>query len=214
MHYKPIPALGKDRLTPFFDGVVAVMGLGTAFKKNVVERAQLRNGERLLDVGCGTATLLLAVKAHTPTIEAIGIDSDARVLALARKKIGESQLTIEVMQAEAERLPFPSDSFDIVTSTLTFHHFPTEIKKQVAREIYRVLKPEGRFVLADFGPPHGILPTLLFALGSLLPSREGKYVQDNTAGKLPMFLEEAGFTVTELVQRHKRMMLFLLASKT
>jgi len=51
------------------------------------------------------------------------------VLALARKKIAESKLKVEVMQAGAEHLPFPPDSFDIVISTLTFHHLPTEVKK-------------------------------------------------------------------------------------
>lgn len=213
MHYQPIPALGKDFLTPFFDGVVAVMGLGTSFKKNVVEQAQLHDGERLLDVGCGTATLLLAAKAHTPTIEAVGIDTDERVLALARKKIAESKLKVEILQARAEHLPFPPNSFDIVMSTLTFHHLPTEVKKRAMQEIYRVLKPDGRFLLADFGPPQGVLPTMLLAIGALLPSREGKYLQDNQQGKLPLFLEEAGFVVTEIAPKQKRMISFLLATK-
>ena len=213
MSYKPVPALGKDILTPFFDGVVEVIGLGTSFKKKVVERAQLHNGERLLDVGCGTATLLLAAKAHAPTIEAIGIDSDERVLALARKKIAESKLKVEVMQAGAEHLPFPPDSFDIVISTLTFHHLPTEVKKLAMQEIYRVLKPGGRLVLADFGQPQGVLLKTLFTLGALLPSREVKYLQDNKEGKLPLFLEEAGFAATELAPRHKGIIPFLLAIK-
>jgi ubiquinone/menaquinone biosynthesis C-methylase UbiE len=213
MNYKPIPALGKDILTPLFDGFIEVIGLGTSFKKYVVERAHLHNGERLLDVGCGTATLLLAAKAHTPTIEAIGIDSDEPVITLARKKIVESKLKVEVMLGNAEHLLFSSDSFDIVISTLTFHHLPTEAKKLAMQEIYRVLKPGGRFVLADFGPPQGVLLKTLFRLSALLPSREMKYLQDNREGKLPVFLEEAGFTVTELTPRYKGIIPFLLAIK-
>lgn len=213
MSYKPVPALGKDILTPFFDGVVEIMGLGTSFKNKVVERVQLHNGERLLDVGCGTATLLLAAKAHVPTIEAIGIDSDERVLALARKKIAESKLQVEVMQAGAEHLPFPPDSFDIVISTLTFHHLPTEVKKLAMQEIYRVLKPGGRFALVDFGQPQGVLPKTLFTLSALLPSREVKYLQDNKEGKLPLFLEDAGFAVTEFAPRYRGIIPFLLAIK-
>jgi ubiquinone/menaquinone biosynthesis C-methylase UbiE len=212
-NYQPIPALGKDVLTPLFDGFAEVFGVGTAFKKQVVERARLQHGERLLDVGCGTATLLLAAKAQDSSIEAIGIDSDEQVLALAKKKIAANKLKVEVMQARAEKLPFPADSFDIVTSTLIFHHLPTEVKKLAMQEIYRVLKPGGRFLLADFGQLQGVLLKTLFALATLLPSREVQYSRDNQEGKLPLFLAEAGFAVTELGPRHKGIVPFLLAIK-
>jgi ubiquinone/menaquinone biosynthesis C-methylase UbiE len=135
------------------------------------------------------------------------------VLALARKKIAENKLEVEVMQARAENLPFPSDAFDIVTSTLIFHHLPTEVKKLAMQEIYRVLHPGGRFILADFGQPQGVLLKTLFVLVNQLPSREVKYHRDNQEGKLPLFLAEAGFVVTELVPRHKGIIPFLLAIK-
>ncbi len=212
MSYQPVPALGKDWLTPFFDMLLAVVGLGDAFKERVLEKARIQPDERLLDVGCGTATLLLAAKLRYPTLSAIGIDSDERALALARKKIQRKGLEVEVMQARAEALPFDSSSFDVVVSTLIFHHLPTEIKKQAMREIHRVLRSGGRFLLADFAKPQGLVLTVVFAFATLIRSDEIQYLQDNKAGKLPLFLEEAGFAVQELLPRYKGVQ-FLLATK-
>ena len=212
MNYKPVPALGKNILTPFFDFLVEVVGLGTSFKEKVLERVHFQNGERLLDVGCGTATLLIAAKSHNPDSQVFGIDADERVLDIARKKIQQSKVEVEVMQALAENLPYPSSSFDVVISTLTFHHLPMEIKKLAMKEIDRVLKQDGRFLLADFGKPESVLLKIFFALAALIRSDESRYLQDNKKGKLPLFLEEAGFEVTEVRPRYKGIP-FLLATK-
>src|SRR6266567_3238079 len=70
-------------------------------------------------------------------------------------------------------------------------------------EIHRALRPGGRFLLADLGRPEGLLLKTFFALGALLQSDEARYIQDNQAGRLPLFLEEAGFAVQELPPRYR-----------
>ncbi len=80
---------------------------------------QVQVGERLLDVGCGTATFLIAAKSRYPDSHVVSIDADDRVLAIARKKIQDNNLEVEVVQARAEQLPFPSSSFDVVVSTVS-----------------------------------------------------------------------------------------------
>ena len=212
MSYKSVPALGKDWLTPFFDTLLAVVGLGTPLTERVIERAHIQDGEHLLDVGCGTATLLIVVKSRYPSAQVVGVDPDERALAIARKKIAQYQLEVEVMQARAEHLSFPTSSFDLVMSTLVFHHLPTEIKQQAMQEIYRVLMPGGRFLLADLGKPEGLALRAFFALGALAQADEARYIQDNKAGKLPLFLKEVGFAVQELLPRYKGVQ-FLLATK-
>ena len=67
-------------------------------------------------------------------------------------------------------------------STLVLHHLPTEIKKRAMQEIYRVLTPGGRFLLADYGKPEGLLLRIFFALGALVQTDEASYIQDNKAG--------------------------------
>ena len=212
MSYQPVPALGKDWLTPLFDVLLAVVGLGTPLTERVIERVRIQEGERVLDVGCGTGTLLIAAKSRSPLAQLVGVDTDERVLAIARKKIAQHKIEAEVAQAGAEHLPFPTSSFDIVMSTLVFHHLPTEIKQRAMREIYRVLTPDGRFLLADLGKPGGVLLRISFALGRLVQADEARYIQDNQAGKLPLFLKEAGFAVQELLPRYRGVQ-FLLATK-
>jgi len=212
MSYKPVPALGKEWLTPFFDVLLAIVGLGGPLTERVIEGAHIQDGERVLDVGCGTATLLIAAKSRSPLAQLVGVDPDERALAIAREKIAQHQVEVEVVQAGAEHLPFPTSSFDLVMSTLVFHHLPTEIKQRAMQEIFRVLTPGGRFLLADFGKPEGLLLRIFFALGALVQADEARYIQDNKAGQLPLFLEEAGFAVQELPPRYKGIQ-FLLATK-
>ena len=190
MSYKSVPALGKDWLTPFFDALLTVVGLGAPLTQRVLERADIQDGERVLDVGCGTATLLIAAKARSPLAQLVGVDADERAVRIARKKIAGHQVEVEVMQAGAEQLPFPPSSIDVVTSTLVFHHLPTEIKQRVMQEIYRVLMLGDRLLLADFGRLEGLLLSSFFALGRLVQADEAKYIQDNNEGKLPLFLSE------------------------
>ena len=212
MSYQPVPALGKDWLTPFFDLLLEMMGLGKALTERVLERADIQNGERVLDVGCGTATLLIAAKSRAPGAQTVGVDTDERVLQIARKKIARHEVEVEVVRAGAEDLPFPPASFDVVMSSLMFHHLPTGIKQMAMHEIYRVLTPGGRFLLADFGKPQGVLLSTFFALGRLVQADEARYIQDNKAGKLPVFLKEVGFAVQELPPSYRGVQ-FLLATK-
>src|SRR6266849_8403460 len=97
MSYHPIPALGKDWLTPLFDALLALVGLGTPLTGRVLERAHIQDGERVLDVGCGTATLLIAAKSRCPTTQMGGVDTDERALAIARKKIARHRVKMEVV---------------------------------------------------------------------------------------------------------------------
>src|SRR6266699_247555 len=212
MSYKSLPALGQDWLTPFYDVQVAVGGFGSAITRRVLERALMQDGEHVLDIGCATATRLIAAKARYPTAHLVGIDPDERALQIARKKIARHQVEVEVVQARAENLPFQPSSFDVVMSSLVFHHLPTEIKQQAIHDISRVLTPGGRFLLADFGKPEGVLLGTLFALSRFMWAAEARYIQDNKEGKLPLFLKEAGFAVQELPPRYKGVQ-FLLAMK-
>lgn len=210
MREKITPALAFRTLTPLFDKASELLGFGNSFRKRVVDMAEIKDGERILDVGCGTGSLLIEIKNKYPKAEVVGIDPDPNILHIAHNKLEQAGVNAQLKQGVVQELPFPTSSFDLVTSTLVFHHLPTEVKRQAIKEIYRVLKENGRFLLADFGKPGTMLSYVLLNLGSIFDGRNN--MRANLGGKLPSFLQEAGFQVTDLGRRYRGVQ-FLLARK-
>lgn len=204
------PALAYHILTPLYDRATEALGYGTSFKRKVLKLAQIQDGERLLDVGTGSGTFLIETKRKYPQAEVTGIDPDKEILEIARRKLKQAGVTAHLVQGFAQELPFPDNSFDVVVSTLIFHHLPTSIKTHAIEEIYRVLADNGRFLLADFGKPDTLAETVLLNIGSIFDGREN--MRANLAGKLPKFLKDAGFEVNEAAPRYKGVQ-FLLARK-
>lgn len=210
MREKITPALAFHTLTPLFDKASELLGFGNSFRKRVVDMAEIKDGERILDVGCGTGSLLIEIKNKYPKAEVVGIDPDPNILHIAHNKLEQAGVNAQLKQGVVQELPFPTSSFDLVTSTLVFHHLPTEVKRQAIKEIYRVLKENGRFLLADFGKPETMLSYVLLNLGSIFDGRNN--MRANLGGKLPSFLQEAGFQVTDFGRRYRGVQ-FLLARK-
>jgi ubiquinone/menaquinone biosynthesis C-methylase UbiE len=100
----------------------------------------------ILDVGCGTGRLLRTAQARFPGARLVGIDVATEMVKQAQAM--DAAGTIQFQQATAEALPFPSGSFDLVFSTMTFHHWSDQARG--AAEVARVLAPRGRWLLADF----------------------------------------------------------------
>lgn len=195
-NYKHAPALINTWLTSFYDPIVNIFGVGTILQKKTLQEITLQDGQRFLDVGCGTGTLVMFVKKKYPKSEIIGLDPDKYVLEIAKRKAKKNNLKIEFIQSGAEKLPFSSNSFDTIVSSLAFHHLPTKIKKQALKEIYRVLKPNGQFLLIDIGKPKNIPWKILLTIESIVEPKE--YIKDNLEGKLSSFMEETKFILKEI----------------
>jgi ubiquinone/menaquinone biosynthesis C-methylase UbiE len=104
------------------------------------------NGDgRLLDIGCGTGAFLEAVRARYPDMRIAGVDISPHMLAVARRRLPKSAA---LHVAPADALPFPDARFDVVVTTNAFHFFRTP--DAALREIHRVLRPGGIFVVTDW----------------------------------------------------------------
>lgn len=212
MSIKYIPAFNYNFLTPYYDFFVELAGYGKIQRNKVINLLDLKTDDNLLDIGCGTGTLLTLAKEKYPDIDMTGIDIDPEILSIARKKSQEANLEIKYIEASSSKLPFTDKSFNVVVSSLVFHHLPTDIKIQTIKEIYRILKRDGRFLLADFGKKEGITLYVLDFITKLLNLPESITLQDNLRGNLPTYLNNAGFKVSRVEKRYRGIE-FLLAKK-
>ena len=116
---------------------------------NPFSLGRLAAGERVLDLGCGAGTdSLVAAQMVGAAGRVTGIDMTVEMLAKARAAAAEMAVTnVEFVEAEAEHLPFPDESFDVLISNGVIDLIPD--KDAVFVEIYRVLRPGGRMQVAD-----------------------------------------------------------------
>jgi ubiquinone/menaquinone biosynthesis C-methylase UbiE len=150
------------RMARVYDLVCALGGLGTGFKRRIVNLAQLERDNRVLDVGCGTGVLTRLARERAR--EVAGIDAAPEMIAIARSKAEREGVDIDFRPALIEDLPYPDTHFDVVFSSLMLHHLPPAVKLTGLREVLRVLKAGGRFILVDFDR-RGKLSTLLREAG-------------------------------------------------
>ena len=108
---------------------------------------KLQTARRLLDVGCGTGTLAAMIAAGLPA-RIIGLDFVADMCRIGADKAGRiDPHRVRFLAGDAEHLPFRDRSFDIVTCSNSFHHYPHQ--DLAVREMFRVLRPGGRLILLD-----------------------------------------------------------------
>ena len=152
------------RWAPYYDLAVNLTTVGHAprLRKLTVDNALINPGDSVLDVGCGTGGVTLLAKTRAKDGKVYGIDPAPEMIDVARKKAARKKLDVDFRVGVIESLPFPDSSLDVVTSSLMMHHLPEDLKVRGLAETYRVLKPGGRLLIADFMRPTGSFLNHLF----------------------------------------------------
>ncbi len=192
-HRTYLPAAGRAWALALYDPLVKLLGAEAAWRE-LIAQADLRPGQRVLDLGCGTGGLTLLIKGLHPDVEAVGLDPDPPALARARRKAERAGLSIRFEQGFGDSLPHPDASFDRVLSAFVLHHVASEEKVLTLREVRRVLRPGGTLHLLDFGGPAA-------ATGGWLSRRlhASRHLRDNSGDRIPAVLAEAGFADVRMV---------------
>ena len=189
---------------------LASMGIDRSWRTALVKAAALGPESRVLDLAAGTGDVTLALATQASPAEVVATDITPEMLVIAERKAGSyagpTRLTFR--EADAQELPFPDDSFDVVTVAFGVRNFPDRSRNFA--EVLRVLKPGGRYVILEFSTPgfapwrgvyhvylRGVIPTIGGALTGDRPSFV--YLNDSirrfpTQERLAAELRRAGFS--------------------
>jgi len=153
-----------EGLSPSYDRVLEVATLlqDRYWKRWLLEKASIREGEKILDVGCGTGVLEERLAAGNGRV--IGLDLTEEMIRAAQGKRIPS--IDSLCLGDAENLPFSDGSFDLLLSCYVVKYCSASV---LATEAARVLRPGGRLVLYDFSSPRGAYaPFLAFYVYGVL----------------------------------------------
>ena len=183
-----IPAAGHDWVLPLYDPMMKFLG-GDEARRTLLQGARLNPGQRILDIGCGTGSLLVLIKRLYPESVVLGLDPDPKALARARRKTERSVVSIQLDQGFSHNLPYGEASIDRVFSSYILHHLTADEKEQTLKEVRRVLRPGGLFCLLDFaGPESGDFSLLARLIHS------SRHLKENSEEQILRFLSHADFT--------------------
>ena len=149
---------------------------------------------RLLDVACGTGRTLEQIRQSLPNLELTGLDLSPFYLDEARSRLQGSG--IDFVEANAESMPQPDASFDVVTSVFLFHELPRNARRRVLREMLRVLRPGGMAVVVD-AAQRSDASDITYFLDRFSKDMHEPFFQDYVRDDLSLALEEVGFEVRE-----------------
>ena len=127
----------------------------------------LKKDLKVLDVGCGTGKFAFRLSDLYKGLMVHGVDISKDMIKNARAKLRDEGIEFKV--GDVEELPYEADTFDVITCSNSFHHYPNQ--KRAVTEMHRVLKDEGKLIIID-GSRDGLLGKVIFGITQII---EGKY---------------------------------------
>lgn len=176
------PAAGRFLPTSAYDRLLALLTREERWRAELLVRLAPRNGERILDVGCGTGSFAIMVKQAAPGAEVVGLDPDEGARTIAKAKAKAVGIEIEWKSGFA-RDAAHFGQFDKVVSSLVFHQVPVAEKQAGLAAMFAAAKPGGRIIVADYARQYSWLMRQAF---KIVQSADGR---TNTQPNADGFLE-------------------------
>jgi ubiquinone/menaquinone biosynthesis C-methylase UbiE len=173
-----------------YDLVTALLmsGRQNEIRKMTIDLADIHTGDQVLEVGCGTGSLTIYAKKQTgPNGLVVGIDPLPQMIARAQKKAKDKKLDIQFQIAPYELIPFPDGNFDVVLASFMIFHTDDALRKQGLNEVYRILRPGGKFLIVD------TIPIQKKNVQKIAVDLTNPVMWENPLEKLHPMLTQAGF---------------------
>lgn len=140
--------------------------------RGILRAARITALDRVLDLGCGLGNILIALSERTTFAQPVaGVDVSPALIELGRKEVERAGLgaRIGLQVAPATRLPYEAGSFDVVLTSHVIKHLDEDALSRAFREVVRVLRPGGRFLLWEFKKSPLSAPLFISARATGLP---------------------------------------------
>ena len=191
-----------EKMVDSYDSYMRKVTLGRerALREMTVNLAQVKPGDCVLEVGCGTGTLTLAAKQQAgPSGKVYGIDIIPGMIELSRQKAAQARADVTFQLGSMDDIPFPANQFDAVMCSFMIFHMSEMVRRKGIAEIYRVLKPQGRLLVLDLA-----LPTQPVSR-AIARTLFGGMLQHDLRELLPL-MEASGFSDLEIAQARFRVL--------
>ncbi|HEX3044023.1 MAG TPA: class I SAM-dependent methyltransferase [Bacillota bacterium] len=191
-----------ERMVSSYDSYMKKITLGreNAMREMTVNLAQVKPGDQVLEVGCGTGTLTLAAKRQAgPAGKVFGIDIIPGMIDLSRRKATQAGLDVTFQLGSIEDIPFSANQFDVVICSFMIFHMSEMVRNKGIAEIYRVLKPQGKLMALDLAlPTNPVSRTIAKTLLGFMLNHDLK--------ELIPLMEASGFSGIEISQAKYRVL--------
>jgi len=145
IQYKKLSVKEFDKVAEKFDGDdPSIYNLCRKDYPDILAELEKEHFQDMLDAGCGTGAVIALLKKKYPQKNYTGIDLSGKMIEVAKKKKLDKVIFV---QGDCENLPFAKDSFDVITCSMSFHHYPNP--DRFFQSCNKILKSEGRLILRD-----------------------------------------------------------------
>lgn len=187
------PALYYRVLTPFYDFLFKHLLPEIKIRSSLINRLNIESGAKVIDLGCGTATLTVRLAETFKNAIVIGVDADREILTIARNKKQLANLQFAI--GNCTQLNFENQTIDAVVASFLFCNLTDENKQKTIPEVKRVLKTDGGFYITEWGKPDSFIASAGFYILQLLGGfKNTKIIRK---GLLPELLKQSGFSVKQ-----------------
>lgn len=168
MNKKFTPALGFDFLTAWYDLAIKLTMPEKKIRHVLLTLIDSQSTEKVLEFGFGTAQNIILLKKKHPNLALSGLDIDPKVQKIAAYKLAKNNINCNLDLYTGAIFPYADEEFDKIYSCLVFHQLSADSKINSLKEIYRVLKPNGKIIIADWGKAQNKIMRFTFCLVQLL----------------------------------------------